>query len=86
MVMKTQIVRNGKNYLVSTVYLGRSDPRIAKMYEPLGGGYETMVFECDSDGDVKSYIDIYCDRYQTEHAAMLGHAETVNSFVSPSED
>jgi hypothetical protein len=86
MVMKTQIVRNGKNYLVSTVYLGRLDSRIAQVYAPLGGGYETMVFECDVDGDVKSYIDIYCERYQTEHAAMQGHAETVSSFVPPSEN
>lgn len=36
-------------------------------------GYETMVFKCDSEGNVPRYDDLDCDRYDTWEDAKKGH-------------
>lgn len=47
-----------------------------------GYGYETMVFNCDKDGNVKSWMDIDCRTYQTEEEAEKGHKEVVEKWMS----
>ena len=29
-------------------------------------GYETMVFRCDANHNVTSWLELYCERYSTE--------------------
>jgi hypothetical protein len=64
--MKTIIYRHrhgiGQHFLVSTVY--------AK-FSPVG--YETMVFPCNPDGKVTSWVELAVDRYRTEEQASEGH-------------
>ena len=37
-------------------------------------GWETMAFPCDERGTVTDWSEAYCDRYDDESAAKVGHA------------
>ena len=63
--MHTQTHLNG--YCVSTVHL-------PVMH--LGGQYESMIFKSDGE-EVTDYLDLYCDRYETEELAREGHDNLV---------
>lgn len=43
----------------------------------LDHGYETMVFACDSEGNVTDWSDLYAERYTTRAEMKLGHVETI---------
>lgn len=61
------------NYIISTVWDGACEPY------PFNSNpfiFETMVFENNN-----SWQEIYCDRYYSEHEAMLGHIVVVYKFV-----
>lgn len=51
---------NGKKYYVSTA--NTSDH-----------GLETMVFNCDEDGEVHDWNELHVERYDNEHDAKRGH-------------
>lgn len=36
-------------------------------------GYETMIFECDEEGNVSNWNDIDADWYDTEEEMKIGH-------------
>ncbi len=36
-------------------------------------GLETMVFQCDSSGEVTDWTELDCDRYSDESEATDGH-------------
>ena len=38
-------------------------------------GYETMAFECDKEGEVSDWGDLYCARYQSFASMKSGHDE-----------
>ncbi len=67
--LKTRV--NG--YLVSTVDLGLDHS--FGVGEPLY--YETMVFELDENGEIKTFEDLYMERYATEEQAREGHERIV---------
>lgn len=56
--------------LVSTVLLPYS----------FGAPYETMVFKAAEDGEVQSWSDLDCDRYDSESEALTGHNAMVNRW------
>lgn len=68
MDMKTVIQRATGHYVVSTV-------------DTYDRGLETMVFACKPDGEVTSYADLACDRYDSESEARAGHQRMVENFV-----
>ncbi len=70
-IRKDTITRDGQHFLVSTVCL-------ESMH--FGGEYETMVFPCDTDGNVTDWGDLHCDRYETYEQAVAGHAGVVLTF------
>lgn len=43
-------------------------------------GWETMVFECDRHGYVRTWNDLYVRRYPNKQSARQGHAETVREW------
>lgn len=43
-------------------------------------GWETMVFECDENGDVVSWWDLDSDRYFSEAEAAVGHDRMVEKW------
>ena len=40
-------------------------------------GYETMVFLCDSKGEVISWSDLYAEIYTSKEAMQTRHAEII---------
>ena len=48
----------------------------------LDHGWETMVFECDEDGKVKSWMDLDCENYFSEASASQGHDDMVEKWES----
>ena len=58
---------NGNYYYVDSCYT-------------LDHGYETMVFACDSNGNVTDWSDLYCERYDTRAEMKLGHVETITNL------
>ena len=62
--LKRNVNVKGRKYLVSTV-----DLYIAVDECP----FETMVFECNRDWQVTSFLDLYCERYKTFQEAVEGH-------------
>lgn len=75
--LKTKV--NG--YLVSTVDLGL-DHNFG-VGEPLY--YETMVFELDEDEYIKTFEDLYMERYATEEQAKEGHKRIVEMIRKGTE-
>lgn len=62
---------DGKSYLVSSIDAGSLD------------GFETMVFPFDSVNDcVSDWLEIYCDRYNTEEHMELSHFDICQNFES----
>lgn len=45
------------------------------------GRYETMVFECDSDGNVTNWIEVDYKRYRTSEEAAAGHITMLNKWA-----
>ena len=45
--------------------------------ETFESGYETMVFPCDSNGNVESWKDLDCERYSSYEEMEAGHTEMV---------
>ena len=43
--------------------------------------YESMVFSCDKDGNVFSWIEMDCKLYDTKEEADIGHAELINKWM-----
>ena len=39
----------------------------------LDHGWETMVFECNEHGGIKSWMDLDCENYKTKAEAKAGH-------------
>lgn len=64
-----------KNYWVSTVDVGldMSYDENPPLY------WETMIFECDADGNVLSWSALYCNRYSSKEDAIDGHANAVKN-------
>lgn len=61
----THIVKsNGKHYLVDSCYTWDC-------------GYETMIFRCDSKGNVKNWRDLFSEHYQSESEMQQGHMKIV---------
>lgn len=64
----THIVKfNGNHYLVDSCYTWDC-------------GYETMVFRCDSKGNVKSWRDLFVSRYQSESEMQQRHMQIVTDI------
>lgn len=70
--LATHIEREGRRFYVSTVDLRN-----------LGNDYETMVFPCNEAGEVTSWRELLCRRYDTEAEAALGHQSVCEGFVAP---
>ena len=68
---KTVIARDGDHFIVSTVSLPASI---------FGFVFETMVFRCSPDGEVESYSDLYCQRYDMRDEAEAGHVFATETF------
>ena len=45
-------------------------------------GYETMVFRCDSEGRVESWLDLDCALYSTKEEMKVGHQEMVEKWFN----
>ena len=45
-------------------------------------GYETMIFACDSNGNVTSWSDLYADRYDNAFSMMKAHKKIVANIGS----
>ena len=85
----------GSRFLVSTVrrspasqeldaafaLLGRmvGDEQTADMLDTKGE-FETMVFGCNEDGDVLDWGELDFARYDSEDAALAGHAAMVKKW------
>lgn len=65
---KTVIERNGKHFIVSTVFAGD----IQK--------FETMVFASDETGKPLSYADLFCVRYHSTQDPLVGHNAVIKDF------
>lgn len=52
--------------------------RPAKLSAP--GDYETMVFHCDEDGEVKDWTEVDFARYSSDTDAFAGHYELVEKW------
>lgn len=63
-VQKWQLKEVINNRLISTVHLDWGH------YEEI----ETMIFECDADGNVENWSELYCQRYFSDEEAIEGHA------------
>lgn len=64
----THIVKfNGNHYLVDSCYTWDC-------------GYETMVFRCDSKGNVKNWHDLFVAHYQSESEMQQGHMQIVTDI------
>lgn len=55
---------NGNYYFIDSCYT-------------MDHGYETMVFSCDSEGNVTDWSDLYAKRYATRAEMVLGHKKTI---------
>lgn len=65
-VVKQSVVQHdGKHYFISTVM-----PPVG-----LGNSYETMIFHCDSDGNVTDWGEITVKYYNNYIDALNGHME-----------
>ena len=68
MHLKSIIVYNGNHYYVSSNYT-------------FDHGYETMIFACDSNGDVKNWAHLYqaiyesFDEMEKNHNEIIAHPE-----------
>ena len=70
-----EIVQTSNGYvLVSTVDL-TSVTGVNQESKYTGGQFETLVFNCDSDGNVSVYDEIEGWRYVTEEQAQYGHVK-----------
>ncbi len=66
----TDIVNvNGKYFLVDTCFT-------------FDAGWESMAFPCTKDGDVISWGDVACTRYDSQDQARLGHYNMVENLAS----
>ena len=52
----------------------------AKALDHSNGEYETMVFECDEEGEVTNWAEVDISRYHTEEEAREGHATMVDKW------
>lgn len=68
--LKTRIVRGDRHFIVSTCPI-------------IDASWETMVFECDADGENVNYLDLYCKRYNNYLAAIDGHTLACETFQPP---
>ena len=68
-------------YVVSTVRLPGYE-LAPRLYDELGGGYETMVFHCDADGIVTDWLELDCRRYRSLEAARAGHDGVVLDWIN----
>ena len=82
----SKVVKKGKKwFFIDTCQLTND---IGNMIDEVGFGnddavafeYETMVFECDKDGKVKSWVDLDKRNYRTESEAKRGHKKMVKKW------
>ena len=78
--MIDRTVVNNK-YLVSTVRLPGYE-LATRLYDELGGGFETMVFSCDEQGKVKDWIELDGRRYRSLKDAQTGHDDVVLEWIN----
>ena len=71
--LKTDIVVDGKKYLLSTVSFDWVDEAIRDF---MGYSYETMLFLYKDNNEV-NYRDLYCERYDIKEDAVQHHHELV---------
>ena len=64
---QTVVSQDGACYLVSTI----ERPEYRLGFSRIR--YETMVFPCDREGNVHSYLERYTEYYDTENEAINGH-------------
>ena len=43
-------------------------------------GWETMVFQCNSEGNIESYADLDADWYDSEAEAAEGHVAMIKKW------
>ena len=67
--LTTHIERDGRRFYVSTTDLRKQ-----------GDDYETMVFPCNEAGEVTSWGELLCRRYDTEAEATAGHERVYAEF------
>ena len=67
MVFTDIVEYNGKHYYIDSCWT--SDH-----------GYDTMAFLCDSDGNVLSWEDLYCERYATAAQMEIGHKKAIKNI------
>lgn len=73
--------------------LAREEGRMSDTFEAASGktyyvdsnntldhGYETMVFECDKDGNVTSWRDLDCELYDSLEEMQAGHKAMVEKW------
>lgn len=48
-------------------------------------GLETMVFACDSEGQVESWSDLDVNHYESNSEAIAGHEKMVNKWKAVSK-
>ena len=64
----THIIKsNGKYYLVDSCYTWDC-------------GYETMIFRCNSKGNVKNWRELFVARYQSESEMQQRHMKIVTDM------
>lgn len=67
MVFTDIVEYNGKHYYVDSRWT-------------IDHGYETMAFLCDSDGNVLSWEDLYCEHYATAASMEIGHKRAIENI------
>jgi len=69
--VKTKVSFDGKHYVISTVEL---------VFSSMSAPFETMAFECDAEGEVTNWSELYCDTYDSQEEALKGHEFAVTTF------
>ncbi len=83
-IVKTNKVKSGY-VMVDTCLLDNQLGNFLDMVglgndDAIGNDFETMVFECDENGDVSDWKDLDKDNYNTEEGAEIGHQKMVKKW------
>ena len=83
--MKTLLKGKNKNFLVSTVNLNFLDGYQFLTIENFYNENETMVFECDENGKIVSYEELYCNKFSDNDFFLQSHKNAILEFIKKEE-
>ncbi len=83
--MKTLLKGKNKNFLVSTVNLNRLHDYLVETNNKFYNENETMVFECDGNGKISSYEELYCDKFSDDDFFLQSHKNAILEFIKREE-